>query len=65
MAGFNSCWQQQWIGQLEKGKRASPSGVGGGCGRADRLTTSDTSQAQIQGFELALSNIYSIDELLE
>ena len=30
-----------------------------------RLTSSDTSQAQIQGFELAHPNIYPIDELLK
>ena len=29
------------------------------------LTSSDTSQAQIQGFELAHPNIYPTDELLE
>ena len=29
------------------------------------LTSSDTSQAQIQGFELAHPNIYPINELLE
>ena len=34
-------------------------------GKASRLTSSDTSQAQIQGFELAHPNIYPIDELLE
>ena len=33
--------------------------------RASRLTSSDTSQAQIQGFELAHPNIYPINELLE
>jgi hypothetical protein len=34
--------------------------------RADGLAKSDTSQVQIQGFELACPNIYSInDELLE
>ena len=30
-----------------------------------RLTSSDTSQAQIQGFELAHPNIYPIKELLK
>ena len=34
-------------------------------GRAGRLTSSDTSQAQTQGFELAHPNFYPIDELLE
>jgi hypothetical protein len=29
------------------------------------MTSSDTSQAQTQGFESAHSNIYPIDELLE
>ena len=33
--------------------------------RNSGLTSSDTSQAQIQDFELAHSNIYPIDELLE
>lgn len=33
--------------------------------RASGLTCSDTSQAQIQGFELAHPNIYTIDGLLE
>jgi hypothetical protein len=33
--------------------------------RAVRLTTSDTSQSHIQGFELALSSVYPIDELTE
>lgn len=38
-----------------------------GCerGRLGNLNSSYTSQAQIQGFELANPNIYSIDELLE
>lgn len=38
-----------------------------GCerGRAGRLNSSDTSQAQVQDYELAHPNIYSIDELLE
>jgi hypothetical protein len=31
----------------------------------DWLASSDTSQAHIQGFELANANIYPIDELLE
>ena len=37
------------------------------CGyrRADGLTSSDTSQAQIQAFELIHPNIQPIDELLE
>lgn len=34
-------------------------------GRAGGLTTSATTQAQIQGWELARFNIYSIYELLE
>lgn len=33
--------------------------------RTSGLTSSDTSQAQIQGFKLANPNIYSIYELLE
>jgi hypothetical protein len=33
--------------------------------RASGLTSSDTSQAQIQDFELVYPNIYSIDELLD
>jgi hypothetical protein len=33
--------------------------------KASRLTSSDTCQAQIQGFELADPNIDCIDELLE
>ena len=36
-----------------------------GCRRAGRLTNSATTQAQIQGFELAHPNIYPIYELLE
>jgi hypothetical protein len=32
--------------------------------RASRLNSSDTSQAQTQGFELAHPNIYPIDEML-
>ena len=36
-----------------------------GCRRAGGLTSSDTSQAQNQGFELTHPNIYSIYELLE
>jgi hypothetical protein len=32
---------------------------------ADGLMTSDTSQTQIQGFELAHPNIYPVDELHE
>jgi hypothetical protein len=38
-----------------------------GCkrGRAGNPKSSDSSQAQKQGFELANPNIYSIDELLE
>ena len=36
-----------------------------GLGRANGLTRSNTSQAQIQDFELAHPNIYPIDELLE
>ena len=34
-------------------------------GKASGLTSSDTSQGQIQGFELAHPNIYPINELLE
>ena len=34
-------------------------------GKASRLTSSDTSQPQIQAFELAHPNIYPIYELLE
>ena len=34
-------------------------------GRTGQLTSSDTSQAQIQGFELAHPNIYPTSELLE
>ena len=33
--------------------------------KAGRLTNSDTTQAQIQGFELTHSNIYPIYEQLE
>jgi len=33
--------------------------------KAGRVTSSDTSQAQIRDFELACPNIYPIDELLE
>lgn len=38
-----------------------------GCesGRVDGLTNSDTSGAQIQGFEVAYHNNYHIDKLLE
>ena len=36
-----------------------------GCENPSGLTSSDTSQAQIQGFELAHPNIYPINELLE
>lgn len=40
-------------------------GVGLQSMRAGGLTRSETSQAQIQGFELAHSNIYPINELPE
>ena len=33
--------------------------------RPGRLTSSDTSQAQIQSFELAHPNVYPVNELLE
>ena len=36
-----------------------------GCGRVGRLTGLDTTQAQVQNFELAHPNIYPIYELLK
>lgn len=36
-----------------------------GCKRTGELTSSDNSQAQIQCFELAHSNIHPINELME
>lgn len=63
LTGCNA-WKSRPCTSPGQQDRAGP-GVGLQSMRAGGLTRSDTSQAQIQGFELAHSNIYPISELLE